>query len=86
MLMTIEGVYKDGRVRLLEQPAGIDEARVLVTLLPDPRELPPPVPEIGNLLADKVKLDADIDTDPVREVLDELRAERAELGSLPTGV
>nr|VFK26491.1 MAG: hypothetical protein BECKMB1821G_GA0114241_102134 [Candidatus Kentron sp. MB]VFK30353.1 MAG: hypothetical protein BECKMB1821I_GA0114274_101514 [Candidatus Kentron sp. MB]VFK75182.1 MAG: hypothetical protein BECKMB1821H_GA0114242_101714 [Candidatus Kentron sp. MB] len=77
MLTTIEGVYKDGQIRLLEQPVDVDEARVLVTLLlPEIRELPGTAPKVGDLLADKVKLDVNIDTDPVREVLDELRAER----------
>ena len=33
--VTVEGVYKDGRVELEEKPAGLDEAvRVLVTFLP----------------------------------------------------
>jgi hypothetical protein len=34
MLKSIEGVYKNGRVELLDEPAGIDEARVIVTFLP----------------------------------------------------
>jgi len=73
MLMTIEGIYKDGKIRLLEQPLGFEEARVLVTLLPNAR-VPHVARKIGGLLADKVKLDPD--TDPVREALDEVKVER----------
>ena len=32
---TVEGVYRDGRVELLETPANVDEARVLVTFMPE---------------------------------------------------
>jgi len=35
MLITIEGIYKDGKIVLLEQPAGIHEAKVVVTFLND---------------------------------------------------
>jgi hypothetical protein len=35
-LLTVEGVYKDGRIELTEQPAGVTEsARVIVTFLPN---------------------------------------------------
>lgn len=34
MLKSVEGVYRDGRVELLETPDGIDHARVIVTFLP----------------------------------------------------
>jgi hypothetical protein len=34
-MITVEGVYRDGRVELPDRPLGIDEpARVLVTFLP----------------------------------------------------
>jgi hypothetical protein len=34
-LLTVEGIYKDGKIELTERPAGVDEAaRVLVTFLP----------------------------------------------------
>jgi hypothetical protein len=33
MLLTVEGVYKDGKVELAETPAGVEQARVLVTFL-----------------------------------------------------
>lgn len=34
MLTAVEGIYKDGEVKLLEHPAGLREARVVVTFLP----------------------------------------------------
>jgi hypothetical protein len=33
-LLTVEGVYRDGRVELAETPAGIEEAPVMVVFLP----------------------------------------------------
>lgn len=35
MLTTVEGVFKDGRVELREAPPGVEEARVIVTFLPE---------------------------------------------------
>ena len=32
---TVEGIYRDGKVELLETPSDVDEARVLVTFLPE---------------------------------------------------
>ena len=32
---TIEGIYRDGKVELLEVPDGVDEARVIVTFVPE---------------------------------------------------
>jgi hypothetical protein len=34
MLKAVEGVYRDGKVELLEQPPDVKEARVVVTFLP----------------------------------------------------
>jgi hypothetical protein len=34
MLQAVEGIYRDGKVELLELPAGVTEARVVVTFLP----------------------------------------------------
>jgi len=31
---TVEGIYRDGKVELLETPSSVEEARVLVTFLP----------------------------------------------------
>lgn len=53
MLTTIEGVYENGQVRLLEPLPGVARARVVVTVLPDtlapwsPRALPPAVQPPG---------------------------------------
>lgn len=35
MLKTVEGIYRDGKVELLETPEDVEEARVIVTFLPD---------------------------------------------------
>lgn len=32
---TIKGIYRDGKVELQETPSDIDEARVIVTFLPE---------------------------------------------------
>ena len=40
MIQTVEGVFRDGKVQLLEEPANIREARVIVTLLPEANEPP----------------------------------------------
>ena len=37
MLKTVEGIYRDGKVELLEVPDDADEARVIGTFLPAPR-------------------------------------------------
>jgi len=34
MLHSVEGIYRDGKVELLEAPADVKEARVIVTFLP----------------------------------------------------
>jgi hypothetical protein len=34
MIQTVEGIFRNGKVELLEKPANIDEARVIVTFLP----------------------------------------------------
>lgn len=35
MIQSIEGVFRDGKVELLEEPVNTREARVIVTFLPD---------------------------------------------------
>lgn len=35
MLKTVEGIYREGAVELLEKPEGLREARVIVTFLPE---------------------------------------------------
>lgn len=34
MLSAVEGVYRDGKIELLETPPNLKEARVIVTFLP----------------------------------------------------
>ena len=34
MIQTVEGIFRNGKVELLEEPANIHEARVIVTFLP----------------------------------------------------
>ncbi len=76
MLVTLEGIYKDGQIKLLEYPTGVSEARVLVTLLPKTQEAPRTPRKIAGLLARKVKLEG-TSIDPVNQALDELKRERA---------
>lgn len=33
-MLTIEGVYRNGKIELSETPVGVDEARVMVVFLP----------------------------------------------------
>jgi len=42
MLTSIEGIYENGRVRLLEALPGVVRARVVVTFLPEPAAPLPP--------------------------------------------
>lgn len=34
-LVTVEGVYENGKVKLAERPVGVDHARVMVTFFPE---------------------------------------------------
>ena len=34
MIQTLEGIFRNGKIELLEVPQNIDEARVIVTFLP----------------------------------------------------
>jgi hypothetical protein len=38
MLRSVEGVYRDGKIELLESPEEVEGARVIVTFLP-PRQI-----------------------------------------------
>ncbi len=68
MLTTIEGVYKRGNVELSEKPAGLIEARVLVTFLPDVDSVLKPARLYG---AWKDKIPPTVD---VEETLREIRS------------
>jgi hypothetical protein len=39
MLKSVEGIFKDGKVELLEPPPQTEESRVLVTFLPSRKEV-----------------------------------------------
>jgi hypothetical protein len=36
MLRTVEGIYRNGKVELLELPEDMEESRIIVTFLPTP--------------------------------------------------
>lgn len=43
MLKTVEGIYRNGQIELLEHPAALpDETRVIVTFLASPADALPP--------------------------------------------
>lgn len=42
MLQTYEAIYRNGRLEWLDSPPTIDEARVIVTILPSENPLPQP--------------------------------------------
>ncbi len=44
MLTTVEGVFRDGRIELREEPPTVEQARVIVTFLPGPLESGPASP------------------------------------------
>jgi hypothetical protein len=37
MLKSVEGIYRDGKIELLEKPQDVEGARVIVTFLPNHR-------------------------------------------------
>jgi hypothetical protein len=79
MLTTIEGQYKGGKVELTEEPAGIEQAPVLVTFLPSSAKAAKPQPLYGAW-KDKLPADFDIDSalsDIRGECAAELRADSA---------
>jgi len=44
MLTTVEGIFKDGRIELREAPPALEQARVIVTFLPESPEPTSPRP------------------------------------------
>ena len=52
---SVEGVFRNGKIELDESPVGIDEARVIVTFLPDGTVN---LPEIGVTEAQAASLRA----------------------------
>lgn len=47
MFLTIEGVYRDGKVELAENPRGVENAKVIVTFVPNPTSSQPQVMTFG---------------------------------------
>ena len=38
----VEGIYKHGKIELLQEPSGIPEGRVRVLVMPEPQQPKPP--------------------------------------------
>lgn len=69
MLVSIEGIYENGKVRLLETLPGVVRARVVVTLLPEPLLAPlaaepgvpsPSEPKTGDPVVDDYRPRTDL--------------------------
>ena len=59
-MVSVEGIYKDGRVELAERPTGVETpARVIVTFLSDVEG-----PRVGGQLKGKIWIADDFDTLP----------------------
>jgi hypothetical protein len=56
MIQTVEGVFRNGKIELLETPAEINEARVIVTFLPE--QARPPTLTAEEVAELEVKLEA----------------------------
>ncbi len=52
MLTTVEGVFKNGRIELEEEPPALEEARVIVTFLADAEASVPSPPESNVRMLD----------------------------------
>lgn len=53
MLTSIEGVYENGVVRLLEPLPGLARARVVVTVMPDALPQPSPVKTLREMTSEE---------------------------------
>jgi hypothetical protein len=51
LLTSVEGIYRDGTIDLLEKPANVHEARVIVTFLPAGAPKEPTAPTHVDLQA-----------------------------------
>jgi hypothetical protein len=56
MLETVEGVFREGRVELLEAPPDRDEARVIVTFLPSAAQKQTPTLTVAEAAALRTRL------------------------------
>ena len=59
MLLTIEGIYKDGKVELAEMPAGVKQAKVLVTFLQSETNTPPRCIVYGQFAGERMSSEED---------------------------
>jgi len=75
MLTTVEGVHRDGKIQLAETPAGMEQARVLVTFLPGNVSTTEPQVLYG-IWKDKIAADFDVDA-ALQEIRTEWAQERA---------
>jgi hypothetical protein len=76
MLKSVQGSYHDGQIELDEVPQGVEQARVVVTFLPEQGVGSRVRSRLAGLLEDRVRIEGG-DTDVVRDALNELRAERS---------
>lgn len=84
MIQTIQGVYRDGKVELFEQPQQVGETRVLVTFLPalGPVDGPALTPEEIAELCGKLEAWQDDWSAPGMEAYDDYEARRRGAGPL----
>ncbi len=55
ILLTVEGTYKNGKVELVETPAGVEGTRVLVTFLHPAQSIKPQIAIIGEQNRQKLR-------------------------------
>jgi hypothetical protein len=78
MLTSVEGIYENGVVRLLEQLPGVARARVVVTVLPDaPSSRPQPSSQLVPVSPENRKVDAEA---PTGDTVVDTYQPRTELG------
>lgn len=78
-LITVEGKFKNGKIVLDESPAGVENARVLVTFLPAAAAAPnsPQLMKLGQFRgpADKMSTEADFESAEWRPTPEQLDGE-----------
>jgi hypothetical protein len=87
MIQTVEGVFRNGKVELLETPQGIQDARVIVTFLPatlGPVQDPDLTPEEEADLRGKLEAWEEDWNAPGMEAYDEYETRRRGVSSVPT--
>lgn len=83
MIQTVEGIFRNGKVELLEMPEHIEEARVLVSFLPAGPEGGPPftTEEIADLRGKLAAWEDDWNA-PGMEAYDDYEARRRGSGPI----